>query len=131
VPADAHLLEATTLLLDESLLTGESLPVAKTAGETVYSGTLVARRHARAAVVATGIRSVLGRIGVSLAALEPEKTSLERETARIVKAVAVVAVAVCAPSPCCTGCSAATGWEGCSRASLSRCRWCRRSSPWC
>jgi P-type Ca2+ transporter type 2C len=96
VPADARLLEATPLLLDESLLTGESLPVEKLTGEVVYSGTLVARGHARAEVVATGSRSGLGRIGVSLAGVAPEKTSLERETARIVKAVAVFALGLCA-----------------------------------
>jgi P-type Ca2+ transporter type 2C len=96
VPADARLREATTLLLDESLLTGESLPVEKATGETVYSGTLVARGHARAEVVATGVGSALGRIGVSLAALAPDRTSLERETARIVKAVAVFALGLCA-----------------------------------
>jgi Ca2+-transporting ATPase len=95
VPADARLLEANALLLDESLLTGESLPVEKAAGDMVYSGTLVARGHAWAEVVATGVGSALGRIGVSLAALAPEKTSLERETARIVKAVAVFALGLC------------------------------------
>jgi P-type Ca2+ transporter type 2C len=96
VPADARLLKATTLLLDESLLTGESLPVQKLTGEAVYSGTLVARGHARAEVIATGIRSALGRIGVSLAGVAPERTSLERETARIVKAIAGVALGLCA-----------------------------------
>jgi Ca2+-transporting ATPase len=96
VPADARLLNAATLMIDESLLTGESLSVEKVAGDAVYAGTLVARGQARAEVVATGPRSALGRIGVSLAALSPEKTSLERETAHIVKAVAVAAVALCA-----------------------------------
>jgi P-type Ca2+ transporter type 2C len=95
VPADAHLLEATTLLLDESLLTGESLPVEKTVGDLVYSGTLVTRGHAKAGVGATGVRSALGRIGVSLASMPPERTSLERETARVVKTVAVFALALC------------------------------------
>jgi Ca2+-transporting ATPase len=95
VPADAGLLEATALLVDESLLTGESLPVEKVAGDIVYSGTLVARGHGRAEVVATGVRSALGRIGVSLAGVVPEKTSLERETARIVRAVASLALVLC------------------------------------
>jgi Ca2+-transporting ATPase len=46
-------------------------------------------------VFATGARSELGRIGVSLATLEPEKTSLERETARLVKLVAAFAGVLC------------------------------------
>jgi Ca2+-transporting ATPase len=95
VPADALLGAANELLVDESLLTGESLPVEKRAGERVFSGTLVVKGQGRAEVFATGVRSELGRIGVSLATLETEKTSLERETARLVKLVAFFAGALC------------------------------------
>ncbi len=96
VPADARLAAAEDFSLDESLLTGESLPVQKSAGEEVFSGTLVVKGHARAEVSATGPRSELGRIGASLATLEPGKTSLERETGRIVRFVAVFAIALSA-----------------------------------
>ena len=95
VPADARLLSGE-LAADESLLTGESLPVDKRAGDEVFSATLVSTGQGRAEVLATGVRTELGRIGVSLATLQPEKTSLERETARIVKLVAAVAVALSA-----------------------------------
>jgi len=91
VPADARLLEAADLTADESLLTGESLPVDKRAGNAVFSGTLLVRGQGRAEVTATGPRSEFGRIGASLAALEPGKTALERETARIVRLVAAFA----------------------------------------
>ena len=94
VPADARLVAATDLALDESLLTGESLPVDKRAGDAVFSGTLIVKGHARALVSATGPRSELGRIGASLATLEAGKTSLETETARIVRLVAVFALAL-------------------------------------
>jgi Ca2+-transporting ATPase len=94
VPADAHLAQGAEMTLDESLLTGESLAVAKRAGDAVFSGTLVVKGQARAEVFATGFRSELGRIGVSLAALESGKTSLELETARIVKLVALFAAAL-------------------------------------
>jgi Ca2+-transporting ATPase len=96
VAADARLEAAADLELDESLLTGESLPVAKRAGDAVYSGTLVVKGQGRASVEATGARSELGRIGVSLATLDPGKTTLERETARIVKLVAAAALALSA-----------------------------------
>ena len=96
VPADARLAAGAELELDESLLTGESLAVTKRGGEAAYSGTLVVRGQARAEVFATGPRSELGRIGVSLAALESGKTTLERETARIVKLVALAALALSA-----------------------------------
>ena len=94
VPADATLLATNDLLVDESLLTGESLAVTKNAGSKdsdgrVFSGTLVVKGQGRAIVTATGVRTELGRIGVSLATLPIEKTQLERETARIVRAVAI------------------------------------------
>ncbi len=94
VPADARLIAATDLTADESLLTGESLPVDKRAGDSVFSGTLLVRGQGRAEATATGPRSEFGRIGASLATLEPGKTALERETARIVRLVAAFAVAL-------------------------------------
>ncbi len=95
VPADARLVSANDLMLDESLLTGESLPVDKRESEPVFSGTLVVRGQGRAEVTATGPRTEFGRIGQSLAELDFGKTRLQSETARIVKLVAVFAVALC------------------------------------
>jgi P-type Ca2+ transporter type 2C len=99
VPADGRLDAANDLMVDESLLTGESVPVVKHAGEDpderdarVYSGTLVVKGHGRADVVATGARAEFGRIGASLAGVASEKTALERETGRIVRFIAVFAV---------------------------------------
>lgn len=101
VPADARLIDTNDLLVDESLLTGESLPVEKRAqaeGDArelhVYSGTLVAKGQGRGRVIATGARTEMGRIGVSLATMSTEKTALERETARIVKLIAILALAL-------------------------------------
>jgi Ca2+-transporting ATPase len=95
IPADARLTAAQDLAADESLLTGESLPVNKKIDDAIFSGTLVVRGQGRAEVTATGPRSELGRIGASLAALEVGKTSLETETARFVRWVAGFAVALC------------------------------------
>jgi Ca2+-transporting ATPase len=93
--ADARLVEAEDLAADESLLTGESLPADRLVGDTVFSGTLVVRGRARAEVNATGPRSELGRIGASLGALRIERTSLEAETARVVRWIAAFAVVLC------------------------------------
>ena len=100
VPADARLVHGASLAVDESLLTGESLAVEKSPGADgreglVFSGTLVTRGHARAVVTATGARAEIGRIGQSLATIEPERTALEVETARVVRWIAVLAITLC------------------------------------
>jgi P-type Ca2+ transporter type 2C len=92
VPADARIIGSNDLMLDESLLTGESLPVDKQPGMAVYSGTLAVRGRGRVEVTATGPRTEFGRIGLSLATLETEKTRLQSETARIVRYVAAFAI---------------------------------------
>ena len=98
VPADLELLEASTLSVDESLLTGESLPVLKQALEQgapatplqqCFAGSLVTQGTATARVVATGPRSALGRIGASLSHIETADTPLQRETAQRVRQVAL------------------------------------------
>ena len=102
IAADAVLVKAADLQTDESLLTGESLPVGKVAAAPgapagadarrpggdgqpfVYSGSLVARGSGLARVLATGARSAIGRIGQSLATLDIEAPRLRVETTRIV-----------------------------------------------
>jgi Ca2+-transporting ATPase len=94
VPADGRLVAANDLLVDESLLTGESLPVEKQAGKPVFSGTMVLKGQGRAEVLATGARTEFGRIGHALASLESERSPLQVETARMVKVITVFAVAL-------------------------------------
>ncbi|MGZ3699759.1 MAG: HAD-IC family P-type ATPase, partial [Bdellovibrionota bacterium] len=95
VPADAKVLAASNLQVDESLLTGESIPVSKEAGEAVYSGTAVVRGQATASVVAVGMKTELGKIGKILGTSRAEPTRLQRETARLVRIIATIAVAIC------------------------------------
>jgi Ca2+-transporting ATPase len=95
VPADIRILESSNLMVDESMLTGESAPVSRHAAAAndaignVFSGTLVTQGTARGEVVATGERSALGKIGKSLAALGDTRTPIQDETRRIVKLVAM------------------------------------------
>jgi Ca2+-transporting ATPase len=88
VAADATLLTAADLLLDESLLTGESVPVRKAVGPAsaatgsvvpgpggedlpyLFAGTLVVRGTGQARVHATGLRSEMGKIGRALGTIE-------------------------------------------------------------
>lgn len=112
VPADARLVQATDLLVDESLLTGESVPVrklqaqgdvpvARPGGEDlpfVFSGSLVVRGQALGQVVATGVTSEIGKIGKSLALLDSEAPHLQAQMRKLVVLFAalggVVSVAV-------------------------------------
>ena len=111
VPADARLLEAEGLSADESLLTGEAVPVRKQAaisdgankdvprpgGEDlpmVFSGSLIVRGSAIAEVTATGPASEIGKIGTSLARLEIDTPHLQRQMRKLVIVFAMVGAAV-------------------------------------
>ena len=105
VPADAVIIECRDLQTDESLLTGESVPVRKTAGVNadhseshrpggddlpyVFSGSLVVRGTGMGEVVATGIRTEIGKIGHSLSTLETEPPRLQAQTRRLVRVFAM------------------------------------------
>jgi Ca2+-transporting ATPase len=83
VPADATLVEAHGLELDESAITGESLPRAREVGEQVEAGTVVTRGRARAAVTRTGADSGLGRIAALVATTPVRSTPLQRRLTRL------------------------------------------------
>src|SRR6185369_17576617 len=99
VPADAALFSATNLAVDESMLTGESVPVRKQAAEGVvkagapggddlpfvYSGTLMVQGAGMARVLATGLGTELGKIGKTLQAAVAEPSLLQRDTRRVVR----------------------------------------------
>jgi Ca2+-transporting ATPase len=75
VAADARVVEAVGLWLDESLLTGESLPVPKSSpGSPLLAGSLVASGRGWAEVVAVAAATELGRLGASLASVQPPPT---------------------------------------------------------
>ncbi|WP_327075055.1 cation-translocating P-type ATPase [Kitasatospora purpeofusca] len=101
VAADAGLTESAGLLVDESALTGESVPVDKAVsaadpdGRTVRSGTVVLRGRALAVVTATGADSALGRIA-ALMRPRPDPTPLQRRLADLGRVLAVVALSLCA-----------------------------------
>ncbi|WSY18816.1 cation-translocating P-type ATPase (plasmid) [Embleya sp. NBC_00896] len=103
VPADVMLSEASALLVDESALTGESVPVDKSAidpaGEvlpehTLSAGTVVLRGRAVAEVVATGAHSALGRIA-ELMHERSGPTPLQRRLTQLGRVLAVAVIALC------------------------------------
>jgi Ca2+-transporting ATPase len=81
VPADGTLVESQGLLVDESVLTGESVPVDKAAAEECFSGTLVARGKGVLEVARTGAASAMGRVAGLIGSIKAAKTPLERRLA--------------------------------------------------
>ena len=104
VSADARLVDGA-VDVDMSALTGESLPVARRAGarhrstqliravDAVLSGTTCVAGDARAAVIATGDRTELGRIAALTSRVRRERSPLELQVLRVARLIAVVAVA--------------------------------------
>jgi Ca2+-transporting ATPase len=112
VPADAALFSAMNLAVDESLLTGESVPVRKRAGggatkpgmeapggddlPFVYSGTLMVQGAGMARVLATGFGTELGKIGKTLQNVVSTPSLVQLDTRRVVRVMAVAGLSLCA-----------------------------------
>ena len=107
VPADATLIRSANFAVDESTLTGESVPVQKHATDDsaatmgrpggdgtpwVFSGTLVVKGHGVAIVQATAGDTELGRIGTALRDIDIERSPLQREVDRLVRVVAIAGI---------------------------------------
>jgi len=107
ISADARML-AGTIEVDTSTLTGESVPVARSADwadsgvpllqarDLVFSGTTCTGGEARAIVVATGMRTELGRIAALSERVKPEQSPLERQVRRVAWLIAIIAVVMAA-----------------------------------
>jgi len=109
VPADAMVIFSSNLLVDESLLTGESLAVRKSEWDGVtsfiqpggddlpfvYSGTLIVQGHGISRVTGVGSHTEMGKIGKALQKITPEETLLKKETARLVKNFAIAGLILC------------------------------------
>ncbi len=110
IPADGTLLWSMNLAADESLLTGESVPVRKCPSdklETVisrpggddlpflYSGSMITCGQGVAKVTSVGISTQIGKIGKALQSIKEEDTTLKKETGRLVKKIFVLAIALC------------------------------------
>jgi P-type Ca2+ transporter type 2C len=113
LPADGHLIAGDALTVDESALTGESVPVSKrpVAGDAdelgdpepggddtpyLFAGTLNVQGQGVLHVIRTGPMTRLGRIGASLAAIEDEPTLLQRTTGALIAKLGILALGFCA-----------------------------------
>lgn len=110
IPADMVMRDCVNVMIDESLLTGESEPVRKTGlhgtptprprpggqdAPYAFSGSLVVSGHGIGEVTAIGSQTEIGRIGVSLKSITSEKTLIERETRHVVAIFASIGAAMC------------------------------------
>ena len=109
VPADGIVLNSLNLLADESLLTGEPIPVSKrewTEGDkkfipggddipVVYSGSMIVQGNGIVQVTATGLQTEIGKIGKALETVKEEPTQLKKEMGTLVKRLAIIGITLC------------------------------------
>jgi Ca2+-transporting ATPase len=109
VPADALVMKNNNLLVDESLLTGESVPVRKSewqegdsistpGGEeipVVYSGSMIVQGNGLVKVIAVALNTEIGKIGKALDSVVEEPTRLKREMGTLVKRLTIIGVILC------------------------------------
>jgi Ca2+-transporting ATPase len=109
VPADAIVLESNNLLADESLLTGESVPVRKRewaegdiaiipGGDDlplVYSGSMIVQGNGLVKVTGTATNTEIGKIGKALDSVKEEPTRLKKEMGTLVKRLAFIGILLC------------------------------------
>ena len=109
IPADARLIDAVNLQVDESALTGESVPVTKMTdaidGEAtalgdrknmVFSSTFVTNGRGKAVVTDTGMKTEIGKIAGMLGAQKAEPTPLQNKLAQVGKVIGIISIFICA-----------------------------------
>lgn len=108
VPADAVLIEESGLAAEESILTGESVPSLKKVSDTstnvtnklnqsniIYMGTVITQGHAKARVIATGMKSQMGQIANMINNIPEEPTPLQQKLAHLGKYIAFACLIIC------------------------------------
>ena len=88
VPADGTLMDARGAMVDESILTGESIAADKNDGDDAFSGTLLVRGKAYLEVTRTGRSSAMGRLATMLGDIQAAKTPLERRVDQLGRQIA-------------------------------------------
>lgn len=97
IPADGEIIESYSLQINESILTGESLPIIKTSkkGEnSLFFGTTIVSGRGKYLVLQTGVNTRFGGITQSLSKVEDEKTPLEQSLSNFIKGVGVAVLVI-------------------------------------
>nr|WP_304519471.1 calcium-translocating P-type ATPase, SERCA-type [Clostridium estertheticum] len=98
IPADCILNECNNIMLDESLLTGESAGVSKSANSkenTIYMGTIILTGKAKAKVIATGMSTEMGKIADMLHSIDNERSPLKDRLAHLGKILVILCIIIC------------------------------------
>ena len=109
IPADAIVLRNNNLLADESLLTGESVPVQKREWKEgdimfipggddlplVYSGSMIVQGNGLVKVTATALNTEIGKIGKALESVKEEPTQLKKEMGILVRRLVLIGLLLC------------------------------------
>ena len=99
VPADSILIEKCELMVDESLLTGESVGVEKayeSKNKSLYMGTIILTGKGRAKIVNTGMKTEMGKIAEMLSDIEAEKSPLKENLSGLGKILVIICLIICA-----------------------------------
>lgn len=103
VPADANIISSLNLFVDESMLTGESMPVLKNASlqegvekpeSVISSGTMVVQGKATAKVIRTGVLTAVGKIGTSISLIKDEPTALQKEMKKLIRRLGIIGIVI-------------------------------------
>ncbi|HWB26780.1 MAG TPA: cation-translocating P-type ATPase [Chitinophagaceae bacterium] len=98
VAADATIVDMVSLAVDESMLTGESVAVNKSAANNdlcVFSGSLVVQGKAIAEATATGLQTEIGKIGASLENITADSTRLQQEMKKLIRVLFITGAVIC------------------------------------
>ncbi|MCX6732138.1 MAG: cation-translocating P-type ATPase [Candidatus Roizmanbacteria bacterium] len=93
IAADGVLLESRNIELNESVLTGESLPVNKQKGDEVFSGTIVSKGRGIIQIVHTGMQTKFGQIAHNLSTIEDTETPLQIKLKQLTRTIGIVGIA--------------------------------------
>ncbi|MGE5628539.1 MAG: calcium-translocating P-type ATPase, PMCA-type [Solirubrobacterales bacterium] len=98
IPADCYIIEASSFMADESLLTGESCGISKSrdkGSDEIFMGTLVLTGRAKARVINTGMKTEMGKIAGMLDNIESERSPLKEKLNDLGKVLVVLCILVC------------------------------------
>lgn len=94
ISADAEIVQSKNLEINEAALTGESIPVTKSAGDEVFMGTIVTKGRGVLKVVSTGMKTKFGAIAAELASLEETQTPLQKKLAHLTEIIGFIGIII-------------------------------------